>query len=90
MEGNSADMSGWWWFQGFKGTFTELVKDVSQQHEQKGITGAMGYVMKAIPATVCAMPVNILSAGADQCVTGIRNEVHPERLKEEKEKYKEP
>ncbi|KAL8589726.1 hypothetical protein ACOMHN_027234 [Nucella lapillus] len=75
--------------EGISGTLRDLVRDASQQREQKGLPGAVGYLVKNMPAAVCVMPVQVLSAGANQCVTGIRHEVRPDLLKEAEEKYKE-
>lgn len=56
-------------------------------HEQKGITGAVGGVLRQIPPTV-VKPLIVASEATSNLLGGMRNQIKPDALKEESLKWR--
>uniref|UniRef100_K7FR71 Autophagy related 2A n=1 Tax=Pelodiscus sinensis TaxID=13735 RepID=K7FR71_PELSI len=76
-------------------TFREGVIDTAQTicdvaargHEQKGITGAVGGVLRQIPPTV-VKPLIVASEATSNLLGGMRNQIKPDARKEESLKWR--
>ncbi len=58
-----------------------------EEHEQKGLSGAMGGVLRQIPPTVI-QPVILATEATSNVLGGMRNQLLPDRKKEDEEKWK--
>jgi len=58
-----------------------------QEHEQKGLTGAVGGVLRHIPPTL-VRPVIIASEATSNILSGVRNQILPDAKREEEHKYR--
>jgi autophagy-related protein 2 len=57
------------------------------EHEQKGMTGAVGGVVRQIPPTILD-PVIIATAATSNVLGGMRNQLLPDKKREDDEKWK--
>ncbi|XP_021359493.1 autophagy-related protein 2 homolog A-like isoform X1 [Mizuhopecten yessoensis] len=73
--------------EGFSDTAQNMVIVASKEHEQKGVTGAMGGVIRQIPPTVIS-PLIIASEATSNVLGGMRNQIKPDARKEDEEKWK--
>ena len=74
-------------WQGFKGTIENIYKVAMCEHEQKGMTGAVGGVLRQIPPTILD-PVIIATAATSNVLGGMRNQLLPDKKREDEEKWK--
>ena len=58
-----------------------------EEHELKGVTGAVGGVLRQIPPTVL-QPVIIATHATANVLGGMRNQLRPDRRREDEEKWK--
>ncbi|XP_026541578.1 autophagy-related protein 2 homolog A isoform X1 [Notechis scutatus] len=66
----------------------QTICDVAARgHEQKGITGAVGGVLRQIPPTV-VKPLIVASEATSNLLGGMRNQIKPDALKEESLKWR--
>ena len=73
--------------QGIHGTASNLVNVAVNEHEQKGMTGAVGGVLRQIPPTVI-QPVIIATEATSNVLGGMRNQLRPDRRREDEDKWK--
>lgn len=73
--------------QGLTGTAVDLYAVASQEHEEKGVTGAVGGILRQIPGTV-VKPVILLSEATRHVLGGVKNQFVPDARREAKEKWK--
>ena len=64
-----------------------LYKVASQEHEHKGVPGAVGGVLREIPGTMIT-PVILLSEGTSNVLGGMRSQLVPDLKREACEKYR--
>ena len=57
------------------------------EHEHKGLTGAVGSVLRQIPPTVI-QPVILVTEATSNVLGGMRNQLRPDRRKEDEQKWK--
>jgi len=57
------------------------------EHEKKGVTGAVGGVIRQIPPTVIS-PLIIASEATSNVLGGMRNQIKPDARKEDEDKWK--
>ena len=70
------------------GTAQDLVQQVHQQHEQKGLPGAVGTIAKGtIPFAIC-VPLHAVGNATQVLLQGARNNQLPDARKEEQDKWK--
>ena len=69
------------------GTASEFYLVAIKEHEQKGISGAIGGVLRQIPSTVIE-PVIIATEATSNVLGGMRNQLLPEKKKDDEEKWK--
>jgi autophagy-related protein 2 len=57
------------------------------EHEQKGVTGAVGGVLRQIPPTML-QPVILATEATSNVLGGMRNQLLPDKKKEDDDKWK--
>ena len=78
------------WFFGFQGlgqTATNIVQVAKDEHEQKGVTGAVGGVLRQVPATV-VQPFILATEATSSVLGGVRNQILPDARREAAEKWR--
>ncbi|XP_074651009.1 autophagy-related protein 2 homolog B-like [Tubulanus polymorphus] len=73
--------------EGVTGTADAIVKVATEEHELKGVTGAVGGVLRQIPPTV-VQPLILVSEATSNVLGGMRNQLLPDAKKEQEEKWK--
>lgn len=73
--------------QGLTGTAVDLYAVAAQEHEERGVTGAVGGILRQIPGTV-VKPVILLSEATRHVLGGVKNQFVPDARKEAQEKWK--
>ena len=73
--------------QGFVDTAENLVLVARLEHEQKGMTGAVGGVLRQVPPTVI-QPVLIATEATSNILGGMRNQLLPDKKREDEDKWK--
>lgn len=58
------------------------------EHDQKGVTGAVGAVIRQIPPSM-VMPIVLATQATTNVLGGVRNQLVPDAQIEAKEKWKE-
>ena len=66
---------------------TNIVDVTKKEHEQKGLTGAIGAGFRLVPPTVMS-PVIIAADATSNVLSGMRNQLQPDAKKEDDEKWK--
>ncbi|XP_014205961.1 autophagy-related protein 2 homolog B [Copidosoma floridanum] len=73
--------------EGINETATQLVRVASEEHEQKGVTGAVGAVVRQIPPTVVA-PFIIATEATNNVLGGMRSQLVPDARREAVQKWR--
>ncbi|KAK2180616.1 hypothetical protein NP493_435g00008 [Ridgeia piscesae] len=73
--------------EGIKGTAANIVKVAVEEHELKGMRGAVGGVLRQIPPTI-VQPVIIASEATSSVLGGMRNQLLPDKKREDEKKWK--
>jgi autophagy-related protein 2 len=63
------------------------VQVATKEHEQKGMTGAVGGVLRQIPPTIVS-PIIIATEATSNVLGGMRNQLQPDARREDEEKWK--
>ena len=74
-------------YQGIQGTAETIVSVAVLEHEHKGVTGAVGGVLRQIPPTVL-QPVILATEATSNVLGGMRNQLRPDRRREYEDKWK--
>ncbi|KAK7506847.1 hypothetical protein BaRGS_00001698 [Batillaria attramentaria] len=74
--------------EGISDTAQQLVRAATEEQEQKGMTGAVGGVLRQIPPTA-VKPLIIASSATSNVLGGMRNQLCPAARKEDEDKWKE-
>lgn len=74
--------------QGVGNTAHNIVELASYEHDQKGVTGAVGAVIRQIPPSI-VMPLVLATQATANVLGGVRNQLVPDAQIEAKEKWKE-
>ncbi|XP_029634311.1 autophagy-related protein 2 homolog B isoform X1 [Octopus sinensis] len=75
--------------QGFSETAESIVRAATEEHEHKGMTGAVGGVIRQIPPTM-VQPIILASEATSNVLGGMRNQLVPDARREDVEKWKVP
>ncbi|GAB1600117.1 autophagy-related protein 2 homolog B-like [Argonauta hians] len=75
--------------QGFSETAESIVRAATEEHEHKGVTGAVGGVIRQIPPTM-VQPIILASEATSNVLGGMRNQLVPDARREDVEKWKVP
>lgn len=73
--------------EGLGQTATNIVQVAKEEHEQKGVTGAVGGVLRQVPATV-VQPLILATEATSNVLGGVRNQILPDARKEATEKWR--
>ncbi|XP_064622147.1 autophagy-related protein 2 homolog B-like isoform X2 [Lineus longissimus] len=73
--------------EGISGTADNIVRVAQEEHEHKGMTGAVGGVLRQIPPTI-VQPFILASEATANVLGGMRNQLLPDARREEEEKWK--
>ena len=73
--------------QGVYDAATNMYCVAVHEHEQKGVTGAVGGIIRQIPSTIIE-PVIIASEATSNILGGMRNQLVPDRHREDTDKYR--
>ena len=73
--------------QGIGETAETIVRVASEEHEQKGVTGAVGGVLRQIPPTV-VKPIILATEATNNVIGGMRSQLVPDARKEAVEKWR--
>ncbi|MEE6521576.1 hypothetical protein FKM82_019841 [Ascaphus truei] len=68
-------------------TAQTICEVASRGHEQKGLTGAVGGVLRQIPPTV-VKPFIVATEATSNLLGGMRNQIRPDAHKEESQKWR--
>lgn len=74
---------------GLRNTAANIYQVAVQEHEHKGVTGAVGGVLRQIPSTVLE-PVIIATEATSNVLGGMRNQLLPDKRVEDEHKWKPP
>ena len=58
-----------------------------EEHEQKGVTGAVGGVLRQVPATV-VQPLILATEATSNVLGGVRNQILPDARREAADKWR--
>jgi len=73
--------------EGLSETASNLVRVATEEHEKKGVTGAVGGVLRQIPPTV-VKPLILATEATSNVLGGAMNQLQPDKRKEALEKWK--
>lgn len=73
--------------EGLGQTATTIVQVAKDEHEQKGVTGAVGGVLRQVPATV-VHPLILATEATSNVLGGVRNQMLPDARREATEKWR--
>lgn len=73
--------------EGLGQTATNIVQVAKEEHEQKGVTGAVGGVLRQVPATV-VQPFILATEATSSVLGGVRNQILPDARREAAEKWR--
>ena len=74
-------------FQGLTQTANNIVRVATEEHEKKGMTGAVGGVLRQIPSTV-VKPLILATEATSNVLGGAMNQLAPDKRREALEKWK--
>ena len=72
---------------GFTDTAYSIARVAQKEHERKGLTGAVGGVIRHMPVTL-VRPLAFTSEAAAHLISGIRNQIEPDARKEDEDKWR--
>ncbi|KAG7163547.1 autophagy-related protein 2 homolog A-like [Homarus americanus] len=72
---------------GIGDTASAIVQAATQEHQQKGVSGAIGGVLRQIPPTVM-QPIILASEAAGTVIGGMKNQLVPDARREAADKWK--
>lgn len=73
--------------EGFSQTASNIVRVATEEHEKKGMTGAVGGVLRQIPPTV-VKPLILATEATSNVLGGAMNQLAPDKRKEALEKWR--
>ncbi|KAM8834324.1 autophagy-related protein 2 homolog B [Synchiropus picturatus] len=73
--------------EGITDTAMTIYDAATREHEQRGITGAVGGVLRQLPPVV-VKPLIMATEATSNVLGGMRNQIHPEARQEESQKWK--
>lgn len=74
-------------FQGISETAENVVRVASEEHEQKGMTGAVGGVLRQIPG-LAVKPAIFVCEATHNVLGGMRSQLKPDARREAVEKWR--
>lgn len=74
--------------QGIEETAVNIIRDASHEHEQKGVSGIVGGILRQIPPNVIVKPIILASEATNNLLGGVQNQLVPDAKREANEKWK--
>lgn len=74
-------------FQGITDTALTIYGTATREHEQRGMTGAVGGVLRQLPPAV-VKPLIMATEATSNVLGGMRNQIHPDARQEESQKWR--
>lgn len=74
-------------FQGITDTALTIYSTATREHEQRGMTGAVGGVLRQLPPAV-VKPIIMATEATSNVLGGMRNQIHPDARQEESQKWR--
>uniref|UniRef100_UPI00398F3EA5 autophagy-related protein 2 homolog B-like isoform X2 n=1 Tax=Pristiophorus japonicus TaxID=55135 RepID=UPI00398F3EA5 len=73
--------------EGFTDTAQMIYETATREHEQRGVPGAVGGVLRQIPPAV-VKPLIVATEATSNVLGGMRNQIHPDARQEESQKWR--
>lgn len=73
--------------QGIGGTARDLINTAALEHEERGMTGAVGGVLRQLPGTL-VKPIILASEATRHVLGGMKNQFVPDARREANEKWR--
>lgn len=73
--------------QGIADTAHTIYETAAREHENRGVTGAVGGVLRQIPPTV-VKPLIVATEATSNVLGGMRNQIRPDVRQEESQKWR--
>ena len=74
-------------YSGIEEQATNIIYGASEGHDQKGVTGAVGGILRQIPPTL-VRPLVLASEATANVLGGMRNQIAPEARRNDAEKWR--
>lgn len=74
-------------WQGITDTALTIYDTATREHEQRGMTGAVGGVLRQLPPAV-VKPLIVATEATSNVLGGMRNQIHPDARQEESQKWR--
>ncbi len=74
-------------YEGINDTAANLIQEINQGAEHKGIPGAIGGALRQLPSTTLA-PIVLTAEATCNILSGIRNQLKPDEKKDDDQKWK--
>lgn len=73
--------------EGITDTALTIYDTATREHEQRGMTGAVGGVLRQLPPAV-VKPLIMATEATSNVLGGMRNQIHPDARQEESQKWR--
>uniref|UniRef100_A0A8C9WD17 Autophagy related 2B n=1 Tax=Scleropages formosus TaxID=113540 RepID=A0A8C9WD17_SCLFO len=73
--------------EGITDTALTIYDTATREHEQRGVTGAVGGVLRQLPPAV-VKPLIVATEATSNVLGGMRNQIHPDARQEESQKWR--
>ncbi|XP_035280532.1 autophagy-related protein 2 homolog B isoform X1 [Anguilla anguilla] len=73
--------------EGIADTALTIYDTATREHEQRGVTGAVGGVLRQLPPAV-VKPLIVATEATSNVLGGMRNQIHPDARQEESQKWR--
>lgn len=80
-------LGGVFHWQGITDTALTIYDTATREHEQRGMTGAVGGVLRQLPPAV-VKPLIMATEATSNVLGGMRNQIHPDARQEESQKWR--
>ena len=74
-------------FKGIGGTARDMYSAATKEHEERGVSGAVGGVLRQLPGTI-VKPIILASEATRHVLGGVKNQFVPDARKEASEKWR--
>lgn len=74
-------------FQGIADTAQTIYETAAREHESRGVTGAVGEVLRQIPPAV-VKPLIVATEATSSVLGGMRNQIRPDVRQDESQKWR--
>merc|ERR1712226_1041782 len=74
--------------EGLDETARSLADAATKEHARRGISGAVGGILREMPSTLLFRPVIVATAATTNMLEGVKNQVVPDARQDEDDKWK--